>query len=69
MKSVLFQSCDLSEADLTGARLGRCELRGCTLAGLRGIECLRGAGVPWADVVGTAGTLATALGIHVLDSD
>jgi uncharacterized protein YjbI with pentapeptide repeats len=69
MRSVLFQSCDLSEADLTGARLGRCELRGCTLAGLRGIERLRGAAVPWADVVGMAGTLATALGIHVLDSD
>jgi uncharacterized protein YjbI with pentapeptide repeats len=67
LQSVRFQDCDLSDVDLAGARLSRCELRGCVLEGLRGVERLRGAAMPWPDIVGAAGTFAAALGIGVLD--
>ena len=63
-----FDRCDLSDADLTAVRIDRCELRGCTLDGIAGLERLRGAAMPWADVVGNAGLLATALGIRILDA-
>lgn len=67
LRAVRFERCDLSGADFSGARLGRCELRGCTLDDLRGAEHLRGAAMPWADIVAAAGTFADALGIRVLD--
>jgi uncharacterized protein YjbI with pentapeptide repeats len=69
LRSVRFDRCDLSEADLAGVRIDRCELRGCTLDGLAGAERLRGAAMPWADVVGNAALFAAALGIRVLDED
>ena len=67
LQSVRFQDCDLSGADLTGAHMTRCELRGCVLDGLKGVASLRGAAMPWPDVVGAAGTLAAALGIAVIE--
>jgi uncharacterized protein YjbI with pentapeptide repeats len=69
LRSVRFERCDLTEADLAGVRIDRCELHGCTLDGLAGVERLRGAGMPWPDVVGNAALLAAALGIRVLDDD
>ena len=69
LRSVRFDRCDLTEADLTGVRIDRCELRDCTLDGLVGMERLRGAAMPWPDVVGNAGLLAAALGIRVLDNE
>ena len=69
LRSVRFEHCDLTEADLTGLRIDRCELRSCTLDGLAGAERLRGAAMPWADLVGHAGLLAEALGIRVLGED
>jgi uncharacterized protein YjbI with pentapeptide repeats len=69
LRSVRFEHCDLTEADLTGLRIDRCELRSCTLDGLAGAERLRGAAMPWADLVGHAGLLAAALGIRVLGED
>ena len=67
LRDVRFDRCDLSEADFAGVRVDRCELRGCTLDGLAGVERLRGAAMPWADVVGNAALLAAALGIRVLE--
>jgi uncharacterized protein YjbI with pentapeptide repeats len=67
-RSVRFEHCDLTEADLTGLRLDGCELRSCTLDNVVALERLRGAAMPWADVVGHAGELAAALGIRVLES-
>jgi uncharacterized protein YjbI with pentapeptide repeats len=67
LRSVRFERCDLTEADLAGVRIDRCELSGCTLDGLGGVERLRGAAMPWADIVGHAALLAEALGIRVLD--
>ena len=69
LRSVRFDHCDLTEADLTGLRIDGCELRSCTLDGLAGAERLRGAAMPWGDLVGHAGVFAAALGIRVLDED
>jgi uncharacterized protein YjbI with pentapeptide repeats len=69
LRSVRFEHCDLTEADLTGLRIDGCVLSSCTLDGLAGAERLRGAAMPWGDVVGHAGLLAAALGIRVLDED
>jgi uncharacterized protein YjbI with pentapeptide repeats len=69
LRSVRLDGCDLTEADLTGVRIDRCELRRCTLDGLAGVERLRGAAMPWADIVGNAALLAEALGIRALEED
>jgi uncharacterized protein YjbI with pentapeptide repeats len=69
LRSVRFEHCDLTEADFTGVRIDRCEFHGCTLDGLIAVERLRGAAMPWVDVVGNAGLLAAALGIRVLDEN
>jgi uncharacterized protein YjbI with pentapeptide repeats len=66
-RSVRLTGCDLTEADLSGLRIDRCELRGCTLDGVAGLERLRGAAMPWGDVVGNAAQFAAALGIRVLE--
>jgi uncharacterized protein YjbI with pentapeptide repeats len=67
LRSVRFEHCDLTEADLTGLRIDGCELHSCTLDGLAGAERLRGAAMPWGDIVGHAGLFASALGIRLLD--
>lgn len=69
LRSVRLDDCDLTEADLSGLRIDRCELQGCTLDSVTALERLRGAAMPWADVVGNAAQLAAALGIRVLDDD
>jgi hypothetical protein len=51
------------------ARLLRVELDGCRLDGLRSIADLRGAAMPWPDVVAGAGAFAAALGIAVLEDE
>jgi uncharacterized protein YjbI with pentapeptide repeats len=67
LDGVRFHRCDLTQADFRGARLTRCEFRSSTLAGLEGVECLRGAAMEWPDIVEMAGEFAAALGIAVLD--
>jgi uncharacterized protein YjbI with pentapeptide repeats len=67
LRSVRFDHCDLTEADLGEVRIDGCELRSCTLDGLVAAERLRGAAMPWADVVGNAALLANALGIRLLE--
>jgi uncharacterized protein YjbI with pentapeptide repeats len=67
LRAVRFDRCDLTEADFTGVRIDGCELRDCTLTGATGLERLRGAAMPWADVLGNAGALAATLGIRVLE--
>ena len=67
LTDVLFERCELREATFIGARLRRVELRGCGLAGLRGAEALRGARMPWNDVLENAPLFATALGVEIVE--
>ena len=67
LRAVRFVDCDLTEADLMDARFDRCELRGCTIDGIRGAERLRGVAMPWEDIVASVGTFAAAVGVKVLD--
>jgi uncharacterized protein YjbI with pentapeptide repeats len=67
LRAVRFVDCDLTEADVTQASFDRCELRGCTIDGMRGAERLRGIAMPWEDIVASAGTFAAAVGVTVLD--
>jgi uncharacterized protein YjbI with pentapeptide repeats len=67
-RSVRFEHCDLTQADLTGLRIDGAELHACTLEAISRLERLRGAAMPWADVVGHAGELAAALGIRVISA-
>jgi uncharacterized protein YjbI with pentapeptide repeats len=67
LRSVLFERCPLREATLDGATIERVDLRGCDLEGASGAASLRGARMPWPDVVANAGTFAAALGIVATD--
>jgi len=68
-RAVLNATPDLAEADLSGARFELSELRGCTIDRVRGAASLKGVAMPWSDVINSAGTLAGALGIRILDVD
>jgi uncharacterized protein YjbI with pentapeptide repeats len=64
---VLFEGCDLTAADLSGATFALCEIRRCEMQGIRGIEALRGASIPLADLLPITPLLADALGITATD--
>jgi uncharacterized protein YjbI with pentapeptide repeats len=67
LRAVRFVDCDLTELDLSQASFARCELRGCTIDGMRAAERLRGVAMPWEDIVASAGTFAAAIGVTVID--
>ncbi len=67
LKDVLFERCELREATFSGCSLQRVELRACDLAGVRGAEALRGARMPWSDVVENAALFAGVAGIEIVD--
>ena len=67
VKDVLFERCELREATISAATLKRVELRGCDLTGLQGAEALRGARMPWADIVENAALFAHVTGIEIVD--
>jgi uncharacterized protein YjbI with pentapeptide repeats len=67
LRDVRFEDCDLSRAMLGQAQLQRVELHGCRLDGLRSIADLRGAAMPWPDIVALAGAFASAAGVAVLE--
>jgi uncharacterized protein YjbI with pentapeptide repeats len=69
LTDVLFERCDLSAANLGAARLVRVELRGCNLTGLHGAEALRGARLPWNDVLENAVLFASLAGVEILVDD
>lgn len=64
---VLFDNCELRESTFSGVRLKRLELRSCDLAGLHGVESLRGARMPWSDVLENGPLFAAALGLEIID--
>ena len=65
--SATLAECSLANASLAGATFVDVELRGCDLAAVGNPERLRGVRMPWADVIESAGVLAEALGIQVVD--
>lgn len=69
LEAVRFHGCDMTGADIRGARLKRCELRGSRLEGLVGVESLRGAAMEWPEILDMAGAWAAALGIEVLEGE
>ncbi len=69
LTDVLFERCDLREASLSAARLQRVELRSCDLTGIRGAEALRGARMPWNDVLQNAVLFASLAGIEIVADD
>jgi uncharacterized protein YjbI with pentapeptide repeats len=64
---VVFERCDLRETELRGARFNRSLLHDCHLEGIRGVEGLKGAALPWSDLVQLAGPMAAALGIETAE--
>ena len=68
LRDVRFERCDLGGLELDRVRLQRVELRGCRLDGIRSVENLRGAAMPWEDIVGNAGLFAAAVGIRAAES-
>ena len=69
LTDVLFERCELSRASFANCRLQRVELTGCTLTGLAGVESLRGARMPWEDLLENAALFAQGLGIEVLTDE
>jgi uncharacterized protein YjbI with pentapeptide repeats len=67
LQDVLFERCELQRATVTDVRIKRIELRGCDLTGLHGVESLRGARMPWNDVLENGPLFAQALGIEIVD--
>lgn len=67
LEDVLFERCDLRQASVEGVKIARVELRGCNLDGLQGAAALRGARMPWSDVVANGPLFAVALGVDVVD--
>jgi uncharacterized protein YjbI with pentapeptide repeats len=66
LTDVVFERCELRRASFAGCRIERVELSGCTLLELVGVESLRGARMPWGDILENALLFAQGLGIEVL---
>jgi uncharacterized protein YjbI with pentapeptide repeats len=69
LTDVVFERCELRRASFAGCRIDRLQLVGCTLTELAGIEALRGAQMPWGDIVENGPLFAQALGIQVLSEE
>ena len=67
LKDVVFERCELREAVFSTARLDRVEFRGCDLTAIAGAEALRGARMPWNDVLANAALFAAVVGIEVVE--
>ncbi len=67
LRSVSFLDCVMVNAVWAEATLTRCEMRGTDISGAGNPERLRGVRMPWMDVVSSAGVLAAAAGIEIVD--
>jgi uncharacterized protein YjbI with pentapeptide repeats len=67
LTSVTFSNCRLTRSVWTGTLLRRCEMRGCDIGGLVSPERLRGVRMRWEDVLASAGALAAAVGIEIVE--
>jgi uncharacterized protein YjbI with pentapeptide repeats len=66
LTDVVFDRCELRRASFSGCRVDRVELSGCTLGELVGVEALRGARMPWSDIVENGPLFAQGLGIQAI---
>ena len=69
LTDVVFERCQLHRASFAGCRVERVEFRSCTLTELVGVEALRGARMPWDDILENAPLFAQGLGIQVLSDE
>jgi uncharacterized protein YjbI with pentapeptide repeats len=69
LTDVTFEDCTFGDADFGRAACQRVTFRGANLASVKGAAGLKGALVPWPEIVEMAGAMAGALGIGVLDVD
>ena len=69
LTDVTFERCELRGASFASCRVERVELSGCALAELVGVESLRGARMPWNDILENAPLFAQGLGIQVLPDE
>jgi len=69
LTDVTFDRCELRRASFTSCRVERVDLSGCALAELVGVESLRGARMPWNDILENAPLFAQGLGIQVLPDE
>jgi uncharacterized protein YjbI with pentapeptide repeats len=67
LESVRFTDCVLVKALWADATLTRCEMRGTDISGSGNPERLRGVRMPWMDVLASAGELAAAAGVEIVD--
>jgi uncharacterized protein YjbI with pentapeptide repeats len=67
IESTVYSGCSLPRASLAGVTFTNTEFRGCDLTALGNPERLRGARMPWADVVQSADVLAAGLGIEIVE--
>jgi uncharacterized protein YjbI with pentapeptide repeats len=67
LRDVRFERCDLGGAELSRVRLQRVVLAGCRLEGINAVGDLRGASMPWPDIVANAGLFAAAAGIRAAE--
>jgi uncharacterized protein YjbI with pentapeptide repeats len=65
LTDVVFERCELRRASFAGCRIERVELSRCNLTELTGVESLRGARMPWDDLLENAPLFAQGLGIEV----
>jgi uncharacterized protein YjbI with pentapeptide repeats len=65
LRDVRLDACDLTRASLGQSTHTRVELHGCRLAEVRSLADLKGAALPYPDLVAQAVNLAGALGIRV----
>jgi uncharacterized protein YjbI with pentapeptide repeats len=69
LTDVVLERCELRRASFAGVRVERVQLVGCDLTELVGVEALRGARMPWNDLLQNAPLFAQALGIRVLPDE
>jgi uncharacterized protein YjbI with pentapeptide repeats len=59
----------LRGATFSGCTIERVQFEGCDLTGLVGVEALRGARMPWNDILENAPLFAQALGIAAITDE
>ena len=67
LRDVRFERCDLGGAELSRVRLQRVVLAGCRLEGINAVGDLRGASMPWPDIIDNAGLFAAAAGVRAAE--